>query len=129
MNYIYFILFFAFININVFSQEEPEFKLVQYYFVELIRNNDRPDLDSASVMKIQEGHMNNMKEMAQAGKLLCAGPFGDERGGGIWVLKTESLEVAKELCENDPAVINNRLKYDIRPWWTSEGTFSLEEEN
>jgi len=114
------------ISVNLSAQNEPEFKMVQYYFVELIRNNDRPELDSASVMEIQKGHMDNMKVMAEAGKLLCAGPFGDENGGGIWILRTETYEEAQNLCESDPAVINKRLLYKIRPWWTSEATFTSE---
>lgn len=129
MKFIYFVMVFTFININLFSQDEPEFKMVQYYFVELIRNNDKPELDSASVMEIQNGHMENMRVMAEKGKLLCAGPFGDENGGGIWILKTATIEEAEQLCENDPAVKNKRLLYKIRPWWTSEGTFTLEESN
>lgn len=110
----------------IYSQDEPEFKMVQYYFVELIRNPDKPQIDSTEVMKIQQGHMQNMSNMAEAGKLLCAGPFGDNNGGGIWILKVDSYQEAEELCQQDPAVINKRLNYLIRPWWTSEGTFSLE---
>ena len=112
-----------------FAQEKPEFKLVQYYFVELIRNPDKPQIDSTKIMEIQAGHMENMRTMAEAGKLLCAGPFGDNNGGGIWVLKVDTMEEAESLCENDPAVKNNRLLYKIRPWWTAEGTFSAEKKD
>lgn len=126
MKYILSIAIILFMSVNLSAQNEPKFKMVQYYFVELIRNNVRPELDSASVMEIQKGHMDNMKVMAEAGKLLCAGPFGDKHGGGIWILKTETYKEAQKLCESDPAVINNRLLYKIRPWWTSEGTFTSE---
>lgn len=129
MKFFYIITYFLLFSVTLFAQDEPEFKMVKYYFVELMRNNDRPELDSVSVMEIQKGHMDNMKVMAEAGKLLCAGPFGDENGGGIWILKTDSYEEAQKLCESDPAVINDRLLYKIRPWWTSEGAFALEEKN
>lgn len=114
------------LTLTVYAQDEPEFKMVQYYFVELIRNPDKPLIDSTEVMKIQEGHMQNMSKMVEEGKLLCAGPFGDNNGGGIWILKVDSIKEAEELCKLDPAVINKRLNYKIRPWWTSEGTFTLE---
>ena len=114
------------LTLAVYAQDEPEFKMVQYYFVELIRNPDKPQIDSTEVMKIQEGHMQNMSKMVEEGKLLCAGPFGDGNGGGIWILKVDSHEEAEELCKQDPAVMNKRLNYKIRSWWTSEGTFTLE---
>lgn len=118
-------LVFIFISSN-FAQDEPEFKMVEYYFVELIRNPDKPQIDSADIMAIQEAHMQNMSRMAEEGKLLCAGPFGDGNGGGIWILNVDSYEEAEQLCKQDPAVKNKRLNYKIRSWWTSEGTFVLE---
>lgn len=103
--------------------------MVQYYFVELIRNPDKPQIDSAEVMEIMQGHMENMDKMVEEGKLLCAGPFGDNNGGGIWILKVDSYQEAEELCSQDPAVMNKRLNYKIRPWWTAEGTFTLGKKN
>jgi uncharacterized protein YciI len=100
--------------------------MVEYYFVELIRNPDKPQIDSTQVMEIQAAHMENMGTMVKNGQLLCAGPFGDGNGGGIWILKVNSYNEAEELCKSDPAIKNDRLKYKIRSWWTSEGTFTLE---
>jgi len=129
MKKIYFIFLSVLLTSAVYAQDEPEFKMVQYYFVELIRNPDKPQIDSTEIMKIQEGHMQNMDKMVDEGKLICAGPFGDNNGGGIWILKVDSFEEAEELCKKDPAVLNKRLNYKIRSWWTSEGTFTLEKKN
>lgn len=129
MKKIYFVFLSVLLTSAVYAQDEPEFKMVQYYFVELIRNPDKPQIDSAEVMEIMQGHMENMDKMVEEGKLLCAGPFGDNNGGGIWILKVDSYQEAEELCSQDPAVMNKRLNYKIRPWWTAEGTFTLGKKN
>lgn len=103
--------------------------MVEYYFVELIRNQDKPEIDSTKVMKIMHGHIQNMSKMAEERKLLCAGPFGDGNVGRIWILNVDYYEKAEELCKQDPAVINQRLNYKIRSKWTSEGNFTLEKNN
>lgn len=126
MKYLYSLVLLLTFSTFYFAQEEPEYKMVEYYFVELIRNPDKPQIDSTEVMAIQEAHMANMTKMVEDGKLLCAGPFGDGNGGGIWILKVDSYDEAEELCKLDPAIKNNRLNYKIRSWWTSEGTFTLE---
>jgi uncharacterized protein len=103
----------------------PKFELKQYYFVMLIKGPNRAHPDSIA-NKIQEGHMANINKMAENGKLVCAGPFADEKGGGILVLDVQSEKEARELIEKDPAVSAGRLIYEIRPWMTGKGTFKNE---
>ncbi|MEM6360965.1 MAG: YciI family protein [Bacteroidota bacterium] len=106
------------------AQGNPPTEIVKYYFVELISNPDRPELSKAAVDSIQRAHMANISHMIEDGKLLLAGPF--ENGGGIFILDVASLEEAKELAANDPAVKAGRLLTKIRPWYTSKGAFTLE---
>jgi uncharacterized protein len=113
-----------------FSQEKkegesPKFELVQYYFVLLMKGPDRTQPDSVA-QKLQDGHMANINKMAKDGKLLCAGPFADEKGGGIFVLNIKTVEEGKKLLDGDPAVKAGRLIYEIRPWMTVKGTFTAE---
>ena len=74
---------------NIYSQEKsnaakpqsrPEDQIKQYWFVMLIRGNNRTQ-DSVTSAKIQEGHMANINKLYYEGKLKVAGPFGDD---GNW---------------------------------------------
>src|SRR5207248_10122452 len=56
---------------------DPAFEMKQYFFVMLSSGPNRSQ-DSITANKIQEGHMNNMKRLAQMGKLVVAGPFADD---------------------------------------------------
>jgi uncharacterized protein YciI len=73
------------------------------------------------VEKIQEGHMAHIHKMADAGKLIVAGPFAD--GGqlrGIFIFKA-TAEEARALASEDPAVKAGRLALDVHPWMVADG--------
>lgn len=82
-------------------------------FVFLNKRSDLPEMSKASLDKIMEGHMANITSLAKVGKLLIAGPF--EGGGGIFVLKTNSLDSAKQWLANDPGVKAERWRMEYLP--------------
>ncbi len=102
-----------------FSQEQKApVKMKQYYFVMLMSGPNR-NQDSATAANLQKGHMDNMGKMAKDGKLLVAGPFGDNGNWrGIFILDCATKEEAESLVKEDPAVKAGRLTYEIHPWWT-----------
>jgi len=127
------LLFFTvamFFSQPLFAQNEKNDmrNLREYYFVELIKIPNRPKLDSATTTEIQMAHLNNIDSLHKSGKLVLAGPFGDEKGGGVFILKAKSLEEATEICDSDPAIKNGRLNYKVRPWWTDKTMFTSEKE-
>ncbi|HKE03226.1 MAG TPA: YciI family protein [Blastocatellia bacterium] len=78
--------------------------------------------NTPEIQKIQEGHMANIAKMAQAGKLFAAGPMldnGDLRG--IFIFRAASVDEAKALAAEDPAIKAERLKLEILPWFGSKG--------
>jgi len=128
---IYIILLFVFASSHGYAQTDtiktkPAFELAKYYFVLLKHGPNRTGTDTTEINKIQAGHMANINDMAEKGYLLVAGPFGDDLGGGIFILKTETYEEAKALCDKDPAIISGRLIAEIRPWYTVTNTFTAE---
>ena len=106
------------------TEGNPPTEIVKYYFVELITNPDRPELPKAQVDSIQRAHMANIGRMVEEKTLMLAGPF--EGGGGIFILKVNSMEEAEKLAARDPAISAGRLLTKIRPWYTASGQFTAE---
>src|SRR5215510_14232081 len=67
---------------------------------------------------IQAAHMENIVALWKAGKMIIAGPLGDDGEiRGIFVLEAASLDEARELAASDPAIKAGRLVAEIHPWW------------
>jgi len=130
MRFLLFITAVMLISQPLFAQNEKNdmSNMREYYLVELIRIPNRPKLDSVTTAKIQMAHLNNIDSLHKSGKLVLAGPFGDDKGGGIFILKAKSLKEATEICDSDPAIKNGRLNYKVRPWWTDRTMFTSEKE-
>jgi uncharacterized protein YciI len=100
----------------------PQFDLEQYQVGLLTRGPKWTAGNTPEVQKIQEGHMANINRMAQMGKLFAAGPImdnGDLRG--IFIFRAASIDEAKALSAEDPAIKAERLKLEILPWLGSKG--------
>ena len=97
--------------------------LKQYYFVMLKKGAQSEKIkDTATINALQRGHMANMERMAGLGKLVVAGPFGDDGNWrGIFVFDCNSEDEVKKLLATDPSIAAGRLDYEIHPWWTQRG--------
>jgi uncharacterized protein YciI len=93
-----------------------------YYFCLLTRGPNAGQGSREELAAGQAAHMANIRRLAEAGKILVAGPFMD-RGDwrGIFIFKCDSLEEAKALVASDPLVQQQRLVADVRPWLTMKG--------
>ena len=60
-------------------------------------------------------HFAYVMKMREQGKLVMGGPFADGSGGLI-VYRAASMDEAKTLVENDPAVIEKVFDPEIHPW-------------
>ena len=101
---------------------EPPPSLKQYFFVMLMKG-DKRDQDAETAKQLQAGHMAHMARNAASGKLMIAGPFGDDGDWrGILIYDVPDVDAAKALCAADPAVAAGRLKCEIHPWWSQPGS-------
>jgi uncharacterized protein YciI len=104
------------------AQEMPRLDLDQYQFGILRRGSKWTAEKTPETQKIQEGHMAHIGNMARAGKLMAAGPLmsaGDLRG--IFIFKAASLDEARALAEEDPAIKSGRLTLELLDWRGTRG--------
>jgi len=107
---------------NVFALPEKPHTPEQLVFGFLMRGTNRVQLPAEEGQKIQKGHLDYMGELHKQGKLIAAGPFleaGDMRG--IVIYRVTTVEEAKRLAADDPAVKIGRLVIDAHPWMTFKG--------
>jgi uncharacterized protein YciI len=96
----------------------------QYWFVMLKRGPRRDEVISAErSAQLQAGHMAHMGEQHAAGRLVMAGPFGDDGDWrGIQIYDAGSRAEVEAICAADPAVEAGRLACEVHPWWGQVGT-------
>jgi uncharacterized protein len=102
--------------------KQPHFDLDQYQFGLLTRGPNWTAENTPEIQKLQEGHMANINKMAQLGKLMAAGPIADNGDlRGIFIFRAASIDEARALAAEDPAIKAQRLKLEILPWLGSKG--------
>ena len=124
------IIGFVLVTVNSYAQDEFEmtegdttFIMKKYYLVLLKANPDKEPLDSAQVMDIQRQHLDNINRLADLGKIVMAGPMGDDGNlRGIFVMDCANLEEADSLVQTDPAIQKKRLLAEVHPWWAAKGS-------
>jgi uncharacterized protein YciI len=85
-----------------------------YTFVLLTKNANADKISQTLSDSLMKGHMANINRLAEAGKLVAAGPF--EGGGGIFVLRTASTDQAKEWLSTDPGIRAQRWTVELYPY-------------
>jgi uncharacterized protein len=90
------------------------------YVVAFLRAGPNRDQDDDTVAKLQRTHLDNIRRLANDGKLVLAGPFMDDGDlRGIYVFDVETIEEAQALTETDPAIQAGRLVMELHPWYGS----------
>jgi uncharacterized protein YciI len=97
-------------------------EMTTYYVGLLYRGPAWTPERTPEVERLQEGHLANIRRLADEGALLLAGPFTD--GGdlrGMFVFRVGSMEEARALVDTDPAVKAGRLRVELHPWYSARG--------
>jgi len=98
------------------------------YVVAFLEAGPNRDHDAAEAQRLQKEHLANIKRLADAGKLAVAGPFLDDGElRGIYIFSVETIEEARQLTADDPAVKAGRLVMDLHPWYGSAALVQVNE--
>jgi uncharacterized protein YciI len=68
-----------------------------------------------------KGHMANISRLAAEGKLLVAGPIGENKMSyrGIFILNVRTIDEARALLDTDPTVKEKIFDTELFPWYGS----------
>lgn len=105
------------------ESKPPQFDLDQYQFAILKRGPKWTAEQTPEVKELMAGHMSNIQKMGSLGKLMAAGPMGKNDFGlaGIFIFKAASMDEAKKLAAEDPAIKAGRLGIDYCIWMGPKG--------
>lgn len=103
------------------GSEPGEYEMATYQVAFLMKGPAWTPGDTPALKELQAAHLAHIGKMAETGKLILAGPFAD--GGdlrGLFIFRVDSLEEAKALAEQDPAVKAGRLRLEWHPWYAAK---------
>jgi uncharacterized protein YciI len=124
------------LSINCFAQNVPATRPVydaalakrlgadkygmKKYVLAFLKSGPNRLQDSAARAALQMAHLKNITRLADAGKLVVAGPFLDDQPiRGIFIFNVETIEEAKKLTETDPAIQAGSLVMELHPFYCS----------
>ena len=91
------------------------------YILVMLKTGTNKTTDRAFIDSCFAGHMQNIRRLADEGKLVLAGPLGknDKTYRGIFVLDVSGFEEARLLMQTDPAIHGKLLDTEFYQWYGS----------
>ncbi len=91
------------------------------YRIQPVRHDMLTKGATESESRIVSEHFNYLKRLTESGVVILAGrtQTTDYSSFGIVLLKAETIEAAREIMLNDPAVKNNVFRAELFPYKTS----------
>ncbi|HET9287577.1 MAG TPA: YciI family protein [Gaiella sp.] len=102
--------------------------LESFELVVLRRPADATEYDEPTLDRIQAEHLRYLDSLREAGRVVTNGPVldhHDESVRGLTLFRVGTLEEARRLAEDDPAVRAGRLVVDVMTWLCPAGTMIL----
>jgi uncharacterized protein YciI len=99
--------------------------LESFELVLLRRPDDPRPYDEETLERIQREHLAYLESLRAAGHVVTNGPVLDPPDPslrGLVFYRTGSLDEARRLAEQDPAVLAGRLAVEVMTWWCRPGT-------
>jgi uncharacterized protein YciI len=104
------------------KKPEPKYEMTNYVLGLLRKGPNSGQGTKEEAEKIQAGHMANIRKMAETGKLIVAGPMGDNGElRGIFIFNAKSPDEVRDMVNRDPAIQAGRLIVELHPWFAAAG--------
>ena len=97
------------------------FGMKAYFFV-ILKTGTNTTTDKDFINESFKGHMDNIHQLVEKGKLIIAGPLAknEKKYRGIFVLNNiKTMDEARQLMQTDLAIKNGLLDYEIFTWYGS----------
>jgi uncharacterized protein YciI len=108
------------------APEAPPGEFDTYQLILLTRPPDQPELDGEAARALGLQHLGHFGKMHAAGFLKIAGPIeGDAEIAGICLYQAGSVERARQLAEDDPAIRAGRFTVRAMTWYTQQGALAF----
>lgn len=103
-----------------------EYGMRSYVFV-VLKEGPKSGLPKDEQQALFRGHMANIQRLAAEGKLVVAGPFGDnpQKLEGIFVFNLAKVEEVEPLLKADPAIAAGVLAYEVYRWYGSAAVMEI----
>lgn len=95
---------------------------MQKYFIVFLKTGPERSQPMEVAQDIQKKHLAYLGGLYEKGFITLNGPSGGEgdiRGFSVYTVAT--MDKARELAEQDPAVKAGRLVVEVHPWWLAKG--------
>ena len=102
-------------------------ELEAFELVILRRPPDAPSYDRDALERIQREHLTYHDSLRATGLIAANGLVLDQPDDsvrGLAFYRTGSLEEARRLAEQDPAVLAGRLAVEVMTWWCQPGAMT-----
>ena len=108
------------------APDAPPSEFDTYQLILLVRPPDQPVLDDAARRALALQHLGHFSKMRAAGYLKVSGPIeDDDEIGGICLYQADSIEQARKLAEDDPAVRAGRYVVRAMTLYTQQGALAV----
>jgi uncharacterized protein len=111
-------------------EADPPEAFDTYQFIVLRRPAVVPDSEEEAAELLQRQHLGHFAAMKEQGHMKVAGPLrdqADESMRGICLYQVGSLEEARRLAEQDPAVQAGFYIVDVMTWFTAQGALHFDD--
>lgn len=91
------------------------------YFLVILKTGPKQIDDEGTKNILFRGHMDNIVKLSKAGKLIVAGPLGENEGKyrGIFIFDAKSKEEVEGYLKDDPTIKAGVFSAEIYNWYGS----------
>ena len=94
---------------------------MKMYVLVILKSGTNKTTDKVKLDSLFKGHMKNIKRLADAGKLVVAGPLekNEKNYRGIFILNVKTVAEAQTLLQTDPTIKAKVLNAELYQWYGS----------